>query len=569
MAIKDPRRTGVLRPALALALGLCLAGSLAAAAAAERAPGRAAIASAHPLATAAGREILEAGGNAFDAAVAVAAALAVVEPSGSGLGGGGFFLLHRARDGRDTMIDAREKAPLAATRDMFLDKDGNPVPRLSTDSALAAGVPGEPAGLALIARKYGRLPLAADLKPAIRLAREGFPLYPRLQAVIGFRQEVLKRQPDTAAVFLHDGAPPELGFIIRQPQLAATLELIARGGGDAFYKGEFAHRLVAGVHALGGNWTDADLAGYAAIERAPIIGQYRDARIVSASPPASGGIALLDALHILEGYDLKALDAATREHLIIEAMRRMHQDRALYLGDPDFVKIPVERLVSRFYADGQRTSIRLDRATASDALPGIEGAPVGTQTTHFSILDRDGNRAAVTITINLGLGSALMVPGTGVLLNNEMDDFAIKAGTPNAFRLIGAEANSIAPGKRMLSSSTPTFVQTPRGVMIAGSPGGNFIISMVLLATLDFLDGKSAAQIVAAPRINHQFLPDVVDYEPGALSEAERAQLLKRGHKLEEFRRRWGNMQVVTWDYASGAVEAASDPRGDGAGWVY
>jgi len=550
-------------------LFVLVAGFLGGAAAAERAPGKAAIASAHPLATAAGRETLEAGGNAFDAAVAVAAALAVVEPNSSGLGGGGFFLLHRSRDARDTMIDAREKAPGAATRDMFLDKDGNPVPRLSTDSALAAGIPGEVAGLGLIARKYGRLTLAADLKPAIRLAREGFPLYARLAAVIGYRQQVLRRQPDAAAVFLHDGAAPEPGFIIKQPQLAETLELIAREGSEAFYKGAFARRLVAGVRGLGGNWSEADLAGYAALERAPIVGLYRDARIVSASPPASGGVALVDALHILEGYDLKGLDSATRKHLIIEAMRRMHQDRAVYLGDPDFVSIPIEMLTSRFYAAGQRTSIRLDRATASESLPGIDAAHVGPETTHFSILDRDGNRAAVTITINLGFGSALMVPGTGVVLNNEMDDFSIKAGTPNAFRLIGADANSIAPGKRMLSSSTPTFVETPHGLMIAGSPGGNFIISMALLATLDFMDGRSAAEIVAAPRINHQFLPDVVDYEPGALTDAERAQLEKEGYKLEEFRRRWGNMQVVTWDYASGKVEAASDPRGEGAGWVY
>jgi len=267
--------------------------------AAERAPGHAAIASAHPLATAAGREILAKGGNAFDAAVAVAAALAVVEPSASGLGGGGFFLLHRARDGLDVMIDAREKAPGAATRDMFLDKAGDPVPRLSTDSALAAGIPGEVAGLGWIARKYGHLPLAADLQPAIRLAREGFPMYRRLQASVGFKLQALKDQAEAARVFLHDGAPPELGFIIKQPELAETLSLIAREGSDAFYKGAFAHRLVEGVRGLGGIWSEADLAAYRALERAPIVGQYRGARIVSASPPASGGIALLDALRDL------------------------------------------------------------------------------------------------------------------------------------------------------------------------------------------------------------------------------------------------------------------------------
>jgi gamma-glutamyltranspeptidase/glutathione hydrolase len=562
--IAPPRRA----PTRAL-LALCLAWVALSCTAAERAPQEAAIASAHPLATAAGREILDKGGNAFDAAVAVAAALAVVEPSGSGLAGGGFFLLHRARDGRDVMIDAREKAPGAATRDMFLDTHGNPVPRLSTDSALAAGIPGEPAGMALLARKYGRLPLAASLEPAIRLAREGYPLYPRLQQVLRFKLEILKRQPEAASVFLDKGETPEIGFLIRQPELARTLSLLAREGADGFYKGAFAQRLVAGVRALGGIWTDADLAGYAALERAPIIGKYRDARIVSASPPSSGGIALVDALHILEGYDLAKLDAVTRKHLIIEAMRRMHRDRAVYLGDSDFVPVPIEQLTSRFYADGQRTSIRLDRATPSDMLAGFAGPQMGLQTTHFSVLDRQGNRVAVTITLNLGLGSGLMVPGTGLLLNDEMDDFSIKAGTPNAYQLVGADANAIAPGKRMLSSSTPTFVESPRGVLIAGSPGGNFIIGMVLLATLDFMEGKSAKEIVAAPRFHHQYLPDVVLYEPDALSEGERAGLQSLGHKLEESRRRWGNMQVVTWDFATGKVEAASDPRGEGGGMVY
>jgi gamma-glutamyltranspeptidase / glutathione hydrolase len=542
---------------------------VAAASAAERGPGRAAIASAHPLATAAGHQILEEGGNAFDAAVAVAAALAVVEPNGSGLGGGGFFLLHRASDGLDVMIDAREKAPGASTRDMFLDKDGNPVRGLSTDSALAAGIPGEPAGLGLLARKYGKLPLAKSLEPAIRLAREGFPVYERLQGGLRFKQSVLARQPQTASVFLANGEVPPIGYLIKQPDLARTLELLAHEGTGAFYHGAFAQRLAAGVRELGGIWTEQDLASYAAIERKPIIGRYRGARIVSASPPSSGGIALVNALHILQGYDLDKLDSATRKHLVIESMRRMHRDRAIYLGDSDFVPVPVERLTSNFYADGQRTSIRLDRATPSDALAPADMSPQGPHTTHFSVLDAAGNRVAVTITINLWLGSGLMVPGTGVLLNNEMDDFSIKAGTPNAYRLVGAEANSIAPGKRMLSSSTPTFVEAPRGVMIVGSPGGSYITGMVLLATLDFLDGKTASEIVSAPRFHHQYLPDVVQYESGAFSAEERAALEKRGHNLEEAQRRWGNMEVVTWDYATGKVEAASDPRGDGEGRVY
>lgn len=536
--------------------------------AAERAPGKAAIASAHPLATEAGHEILAAGGNAFDAAVAVAAALAVVEPNGSGIGGGGFILLHRASDGINTMIDARERAPAAATRDMYLDARGNPVPNLSTDSALAAGIPGEPAGIALLAEKYGRLPLKTSLQPAIRLAREGFPVYPRLQNAIRGEREIFKKSGETARLFLKNGEVPPLGHVIKQPELARTLQLLADKGADAFYRGAFARRLVAGVHKLGGIWSERDLAEYRAVERAPIVGTYHGARIISAAPPASGGIALVDALNILEAYDLGKFDSVTRKHAVIEAMRRMHRDRANYLGDPDFVQIPVERLTNKYYADGQRASLRLDRATPSEMLPSDAiDAPHGTQTTHFSILDRDGNRAAVTITLNTGFGTGIVVPGTGILLNNQMDDFSVKPGTPNVYQLIGADANAIEPGKRPLSSSTPTFVETDRNLMIVGSPGGSYIIGMVLLATLDFLDGRSAADIVSAPRFHHQYYPDVLSYEANALTEAERAALIARGHKLRQGSH-WGNMQVVTWDYASGKVEAAADPRGNGAGIV-
>jgi gamma-glutamyltranspeptidase / glutathione hydrolase len=550
-------------------LVLCIFAVFTAHASTQRAPGHAAIASAHPLATAAGHEILQKGGNAFDAAVAVTAALAVVEPNGSGLGGGGFFLLHRASDDLDTMIDAREKAPAAATRDMYLDKNGNVVPKLSTETALGAGIPGEPAGMGLLAKKYGRLPLKVSLQPAIRLAREGFPMYARLQGGLRFKKEAFKRQPEAARMFLANGEAPELGFIVKQPDLARTLEMIAERGTEAFYKGPFARKLVSGVRKLDGIWTEKDLAEYTAVERKPIIGEYRGARIVSASPPASGGIALLDALHILEGYDLSKLDAVTRKHVIIEAMRRMHRDRAIYLGDPDFTEIPVEMLTSRFYAAGQRTSLRLDRATKSETLAGIEATPQGPHTTHFSVLDKEGNRAAVTITLNLWFGSGLLVPGTGIFLNNQMDDFSSKPGTPNAYQLIGAEANSIAPGKRMLSSSTPTFVESERGLMITGSPGGNYITGMVLLATLEFMDGKTAAEIVAAPRIHHQYLPDAISYERDALTEAEKEQLKKLGHTLREGRERWGNMAAITWDYKTGKVDAASDPRGDGEGLVY
>jgi len=536
----------------------------------EKAPGKAAIASAHPLASEAGLEILSKGGNAFDAAVAVAGALAVVEPSGSGLGGGGFILLHRASDSFNVMIDAREKAPAASTRDMYLGADGKPVPGLSTNSALAAGIPGEPAGLALLAEKYGKLPLSTSLQPAIRLARDGFPLYERLRNIIQNKQNALKKTPDAARVFLtKNGEVPANGYVIKQPDLARTLELFAKEGADGFYKGAFAKKLASGVRKLGGIWTEQDLADYRAIERPPIIGTYHGARIISSSPPASGGIALVDALNILEPYDLKGADPVERTHLVVEAMRRMHRDRALYLGDPDFTNVPVEMLTSKYYAQGQRTSLSHEKATPSALLPSdaIE-ATQGQHTTHFSVIDRDGNRVGMTITLNLLLGSGLMVPGTGILLNNQMDDFSVKPGTPNAYQLIGADANAIAPGKRPLSSSTPTFIESERGVMIVGSPGGSYITGMVLLATLDFMAGKSAKEIVSAPRFHHQYFPDVVQYEPGALTAEQVKALTERGHTLRQGRQ-WGNVQAVVWDYATGQVEAASDPRGVGAGMVY
>jgi gamma-glutamyltranspeptidase / glutathione hydrolase len=531
---------------------------------------KAAIASAHPLASQAGQEILAAGGNAFDAAVAVSAALAVVEPSSSGLGGGGFYLLHRQADGYETMLDAREKAPGAATRDMYLDKAGNAIENASIAGALAAGIPGEPAAFELLARKYGKLSLKQDLEPAIRLARNGFPLYARLQGGIRYKREVLLRSPDAAKAFLTaDGGVPDLGAVIKQPELANTLETIADQGAKGFYTGRVAAELVEGVRADGGIWTLQDLAAYRVIERKPLIGEYHGARIVSASPPSSGGLAVLDALNILSGFDLHQYDSATRKHLVIEAMRRAYRDRAIYLGDPDFVKMPLAQLASLDYAAGQRSSIRTDKAMPSAMLPGIESEAVGMQTTHFSVLDADGNRVAATISVNLFFGTGYMPPKTGVLLNNTMDDFSTKPGRPNEFGLVGAAANAIAPNKRSLSSMSPTFVETPKGLMILGSPGGSYIISMVLLGTLNYLDGMNAADVVKYPHYHHQYLPDEVDYEAGALTDAEIKELQGMGHALKVSGRQWGNMQVITWDFATGKVEAASDPRGEGVGLVY
>jgi gamma-glutamyltranspeptidase / glutathione hydrolase len=528
-----------------------------------------AIASAYPLASEAGQEILKEGGNAFDAAVAVAAALAVVEPSSSGLGGGGFFLLRRQSDGLETMVDAREKAPGAATRDMYLDKAGN-VTKGSTDGPLSAAIPGEPAAFEYLARKYGKLPLKQSLQPAIRLAREGFPLYLRLQFGIKAKRDILARSPDAAKAFLTaDGNVPEVGAVIKQPELANTLEAIANQGAKGFYEGRVAQNLVAGVRAGGGIWTLEDLKNYRVVERKPLIGEYHGARIVTASPPSSGGIAILDSLNILAGFDLHDVDSATRKHLIIEAMRRAYRDHAIYMGDPDFIKMPLQQLMSVDYAAGQRSSIRADKAMPSDLLPGIESEPKGMNTTHFSVLDAAGNRAAVTITVNLFFGNGYMPAGTGVLLNNEMDDFSVKPGTPNVFGLIGNTANSIAPNKRSLSSMSPTFVETSKGMMVIGSPGGSTIISQVLLGILNYVDGMSAPEIVKYPHYHHQYEPDEVSYEQGSLTDAEIAKLQLIGHKLRLSNRQWGNMQVITWDFASGKVEAASDPRGEGEGLVY
>jgi gamma-glutamyltranspeptidase/glutathione hydrolase len=453
---------------------------------------------------------------------------------------------------------------------MYLDKAGNPIDDASTSGPLAAGIPGEPAAFDYLARRFGRLPLTVDLAPAIRLARGGFPLYARVQGAIRFKRDELSRSPETARVFLTPaGGVPELGTLIKQPELATTLEAIANQGDRGFYGGRVARDLVDGVRAGGGIWTLADLAAYRVVERRPLVGAYRGARIVSAAPPSSGGVALLDALNILSGFDLPDAEVATRHHWEIEAMRRAYRDRAIYLGDPDFVKMPLPQIISEDYAAGQRTSIRPDKAMPSDMLPGIESARIGTDTTHFSVLDAAGNRVAATLSINLFFGSGFMAPKTGVLLNDTMDDFSIKPGTPNAFGLVGNAANAIEPNKRALSSMTPTFVETRKGLMILGTPGGATIISMVLLGTLDYVDGMSAAEMVQAPRFHHQYLPDVVEYESGAFTGPEISRLEAMGHVLKEGSRRWGNMQAISWDYASGKVVAASDPRGEGEGLVY
>jgi gamma-glutamyltranspeptidase/glutathione hydrolase len=330
-----------------------------------------------------------------------------------------------------------------------------------------------------------------------------------------------------------------------------------------------AEALVEGVRAAGGIWTLEDLAQYQIIEREPIRGEYHGIKITSASPPSSGGIALLTMLNILAQENLSTLPAATRIHLIVEAMRRAYRDRAQYLGDPDFIDIPVKKLIHPYYGAGLRAGIRLDRATPSAMLPGIEDKESGRDTTHFSIIDREGNWVAATLSINYPFGSGFMPSGTGVLLNDEMNDFAIAPGVPNVYGLIGNQANAIAPGKRPLSSMTPTFVEDEHGVLVLGTPGGSRIITMVLLGILDYAQGKDLAQLVSQPRFHHQYLPDEVEYELQAFDTKLIARLRALGHHLEPHKRPWGNMQAVFWDQAQGRIKAASDPRGIGQALVH
>ncbi len=533
-------------------------------------PTAAAIASADPQATAAGQEILEAGGNAFDAAVAVSAALSVVEPASSGLGGGGFFLLHEATTGRQVFVDAREVAPAASSADMYLDPDGNPVSQATYTGPLAAGIPGLPAGLVHLAETYGRLPLSRSLAPAIRLADEGFVATPRMLLGLKFRRSAYEDSPAFEQVFIPGGVLPEPGDMIRQPDLAETLRRMSKEGSDGFYRGQTAERLVKGVQENGGIWTMADLASYRVVEREPIAFEYRGVRIVSAPPPSSGGIVLATMFNVLAGYDISELSSADVAHVNIESMRRAYRDRAEYLGDADFVEMPLPRLLSQSYADELRASIDMQQATPSDALrPAWSDGSEGNDTTHFSILDADGNRVAATQSINTWYGAAFMPAGTGVILNNEMDDFSMKSGVPNSYGLVGAVANAVAPNKRMLSSMSPTFLESEEGVAILGTPGGSRIITQISLAAQAWMRGADASQMVSLKRYHQQYLPDTVAYEPGAFSDEDIALLIARGHVLRESKRPFGNMNVVTWSYADGKVDAATDPRGQGEGRVY
>ncbi|HKS93489.1 MAG TPA: gamma-glutamyltransferase, partial [Gammaproteobacteria bacterium] len=527
-------------------------------------PGHDAVTSAQPYATQAGMQVMREGGNAFDAAVAVSAALSVVEPYSSGIGGGGFWLLHAAASGKDIVVDGREYAPAAATATMYQDKNGDVIPGASLNGPLSAAIPGEVTALAYINQHYGKLSLAQDLAPAIKLARDGFPLDPRFHEMLASREDKLKQWPAAWKVFYPDGRVPPIGFVLKQPDLANTLELIAKEGAAGFYTGKLAKQMVDAVRANGGIWSLQDLRNYKIKLRTPLTGDYRDMKIVTVAPPSSGGIVMLEALNILSGYDLARDSALMQKHLIIEAMRFAFRDRAEYLGDPDFVHMPLKRLLSPYYAAGLRAAILLDKATpSSDLAPVTPEAPESQHTTSIAVMDKDGNLVGGTFTVNFRFGSGFMPPGTGVILNDEMDDFVSKPGVPNGFGLVGNSANEIAPHKRPLSSMMPTFLYTQRGLAILGTPGGSRIISMVLLGTLDYFHGGDAQSIVSIPRYHMQYLPDVVFYEPGAFTPDEIAGLERMGYTLKESRP-YGNMQSITWDYQTGKVSAAADPRGVG-----
>ena len=545
----------------AMLLGLLLSFAVPARTPAPVRPPGAVIASGHALATDAGMQVLRAGGNAFDAAVAVSSTLAVVEPISSGLGGGGFFLLHDAKSGKDVFLDARETSPQSATAAEYLDANGDLDPDKSQNGPWSAGIPGLPAALVALAGKYGKLPLKTTLAPAIRIAHDGFPIYARLQKGYGSRRAVMERYPGTRAVFLADGDPPQVGETLRQPDLARTLQLLADQGFDGFYRGEIARKLLASVAAEGGRWTAAELAGYRVRERAPLKFKYRGWDITTAPPPSSGGVALAEILQIAAGWDLRKLDAAHRVHVLAEAMRRAYRDRTIYLGDPDFVRMPLARLTSPDYAAGLRATIHPDKATPSALLSGQPAPLEDDETTHFSIIDADGNRVSATQTVNLLYGSGMVAEGTGVLLNDEMDDFALKPGTPNAFGVMGFDANAPMPGKRMLSSMSPSFMESPDQVVALGAPGGSRIITEVLLGILGYDDGLTAQQVAALPRFHHQWLPDVISAESGALDADTVKALRAMGHTVNAAEPTWGNLQTVEWNRRSNTLSGGTDPR--------
>lgn len=493
------------------------------------------VVSAQQLATKVGVDVLRRGGNAVDAAVAVGYALAVVYPAAGNLGGGGFMTVQLA-DGRKTFLDFREKAPLAASANMYLDKDGNVIKGLSTYGHLAVGVPGSVSGMEYARTKYGTMKRAELLKPAITLAEKGFALGQGDIDIFHTATADFSKDPASAAIFLNKGQAFQVGQKLVQKDLAKTLKAISQRGTDGFYKGPVAAAIVKSSQRGGGILTQADLDQYSVREMAPIECDYRGYHVISAPPPSSGGVVICEMLNILEGYPLKDLGfrSAQAVHYQIEAMRHAYVDRNSYLGDPDFVKNPIARLTDKAYAAQIRAVIDPNKAGVSkDLKPGVEPHE-GSNTTHYSIADQWGNAVAVTYTLNDWFGAKMTAAGTGVLLNNEMDDFTSKVGVPNLYGLVQGEANAIAPGKRPLSSMSPTIVsKDQQPVMVLGTPGGSRIITVVLHAILNVVDyGMTVQEAVDAPRFHQQWLPDLTNVENFAISPDTRKLLEAAGHKL-------------------------------------
>jgi gamma-glutamyltranspeptidase/glutathione hydrolase len=517
------------------------------------------VVSAHRLASEVGVRILLAGGNAIDAAVAVGYALAVVDPCCGNIGGGGFMTIHLA-DGRETFINFRETAPAAASAAMYLDSEGRPIDDLSRYGYRAAGVPGTVMGLDRAAVEYGRLPRAASIAPAIELARDGFVLSRADTNALDEKAKRFGKDPRAAEIFLRpDGARFEPGDRLVQTELAATLDLIAQKGPDAFYKGPIAAAVEKASQQNDGILTTRDFAEYTVTETPPLTCSYRGYLLISAPPPSSGGTAICEILNILEGYDLKVLGVRSPRsvHLMVQAMRRAYLDRNTYLGDPEFVKNPLDRLLSKDYAATIRAEIEGDKVTPSAS---VQSPHEKAETTHYSVVDGEGNAVAVTYTLNGSFGANVVPPGTGFFLNNEMDDFAAKPGAPNLYGLVQGEANAIAPGKRPLSSMSPTLVKKDgRIFLVLGSPGGPRIITAVLETIMNIVDyGMAPQEAVDAPRLHHQWRPDEVVYERSGLSPEIVKPLTEIGYKLVE-QRPWGAVELI--EITNGRLYGASDSR--------
>ena len=524
------------------------------------------------LATEAGLDILHQGGNAIDAAVAVGYALAVVDPCCGNIGGGGFMTI-RLADGKEVFVNFREKAPLKASRDMYLDAAGAVVPGRSTRGYLAVGVPGTVLGLETVLKKYGTMSRAQVMAPAIKLAEQGFVLARGDVNILATGIKSFAEEPNVAAIFLKDGKPYEARDRLVQKDLAETLRLIARDGPDAFYKGPIADAVVAASAAQGGVLSKEDFAQYTVEERMPLECSYRGYRIISSAPPSSGGVTMCEILNVLEAYPMGYLGFHSAEglHNMVEAMRQAYVDRNTLLGDPDFVTAPLERLLSKGYAAELRARIAAFRATPSSAVGPSTPPHEGANTTHYSIVDAKGNAVATTYTINDLFGARVIAGRTGFFLNDELDDFTAKPGAANMFGLVQGARNAIEPSKRPLSSMSPTIVtRDGKLFMVLGSPGGSRIITITLETLMNVVDyGMTVQEAVDAPRVHHQWLPDLIEYEPGALSRDTVERLESMGYSLTS-RGLWGAAEAILIDPASGALYGANDdrhPAGAAAGY--